>query len=455
VKTLLLHDGPMLTGGRCSSLLAFIAIALTPCFAHSFGPPSAVTGAPGDNPKACTLCHTSFALNSGAGGVSVVLQSGPVYIPGVKQRVTVMVQDPTPTQQRWGFQLTARLNSNLQSGQAGDLMPVDNLTQVICGDNGPKPCSSGVEFIEHTSAGTRNGTKNGVAFQFDWSPPSTNAGPVTFYVAGNAANGDGAPTGDYIYTSSVQLNPLTPAAPVVSAGNIVSAATSATGPVAANSWITIYGSNLGVTSRAWNSGDFIDGAFPTSLDGVSVILTAFGAPRLAYVGYVSPTQLDVLLPSDTNSTTVQVQVRNPAGITPPLPLTVQANAPQLLTLDGKYVFATHADGSFVGKPGLLPSVTTTPAQPGETITLYGTGCGATNPALIPGQLPGQALSLVSLPQVSIGGAVGAAVSGAAQAGNGGVYQIGVQIPANATNGDLPLIMQLGTASSTPTLITVQ
>ena len=108
--------------------------------------------------------------------------------------------------------------------------PSDNLTQVICEDAGPKPCSSGVAFIEHTSAGTRNGTKNGAAFQFDWTPPASNAGPVTFYVAGNAANGDGTSAGDHIYTSSVQLNPLTPAAPVVTAGNIVSAATSSVVP---------------------------------------------------------------------------------------------------------------------------------------------------------------------------------------------------------------------------------
>ena len=105
-------------------------------------------------------------------------------------------------------------------------------------------------------------------------------------------------TGDFIYTSSVQLTPAIPAAPAVTAGNIVSAATSVAGPMAPNSWVTIYGTNLGVTTRAWTDSDFVNGRIPFSLDGVSVVLNLFGAPRLAYVGYVSPTQINFLLPSD-------------------------------------------------------------------------------------------------------------------------------------------------------------
>ena len=72
--------------------------------------------------------------------------------------------------------------------------------------------------------------------------------------------------------------------------------------MAPNSWATIYGTNLGVTTRGWSDGDFVNGQIPFSLDGVSVFLNQFGAPRLAYVGYVSPTQINFLLPSDLNAT---------------------------------------------------------------------------------------------------------------------------------------------------------
>jgi len=271
-----------------------------------------------------------------------------------------------------------------------------------------KPCTSGTSFIEHTSAGTRSGTRNGVTFQFDWNPPATNAGPVTFYVAGNAANGNSASTGDLIYTSNLQMDPVVPVAPTVASGNIVSGATFAAGPVGAFSWVTVYGSNLSSTTRAWTDSDFINGAMPNSLDGVSVVLTFFGAPRLASIGYVSPTQVNFLVPSDTSATTVQVQLKNPAGITTPLPITVQASAPQLLTTDGKHAFGTHADGSRLDA-----------AAPGETIVLYATGCGPTIPALVPGQVPTQAASLSALPSVLIGGTAAHVTSVGVVIGTGG------------------------------------
>jgi uncharacterized protein (TIGR03437 family) len=331
------------------------------------------------------------------------------------------------------------------------LSPVDNFTQVICEDTGPKPCASGVSFIEHTSAGTRIGTTGGAIFQFDWTPPATNVGPVTFYAAGNAANGNGAPTGDLIYTTSVQLNPATFAVP--SAGSAVSAATSVAGPVAPNSWVTVYGSNLGVTTRAWSTSDFTAGGLPYSLDGVSVVVT--GAPRLAYVGYVSPTQVNFLVPSDFTPGAAVVQIRNSAGLSQKVPLTVQANAQQLLTWDGTYVSGSHASGGGLGKAGLLTSIPTTPATPGETISLNGTGCGPTTPAMITGQIPTQTLNLTTLPVVTIGGASAVVVSAAVPAGTVGVCQINVQVPASTPNGDQPIVVQAGTFSSAPVLLTVQ
>jgi len=437
-----------------SIVIPFLAAVVTTCaFGHSYGPAPRVTGAPGDNVRACTACHAGGALNSGPGSVRILLQSGPVYIPGVKQRIAVQAADPD--QQRWGFELTARLNSDLEKGQAGDFTPVDNFTHVICEDNAPKPCASGPSFIHHTTAGSRLGTRNGVSFQFDWTPPATNAGPVTFYVAANAANGNNANTGDLVYTSSVQLTPLTPAAPTVSAGNVVSAATSVAGNVAPNSWVTIYGSNLGVTTRGWTEGDFVNGGIPTSLDGVSVLLNQFGAPRLVYVGYVSPTQVNFLVPSDYTPSPSTVQVRNPAGMSTAVPITVQAGAAQLFTVDGKNVLGTHANGTYLGKTGLVPSLTTTPAVPGETIVVYATGLGATNPGLISSQVPMEPASLVTLPQVTIGGAAATVVSAGIVPGTVGLYQINVQVPSDAANGDLPLVVRVGNATSASTILTVQ
>jgi uncharacterized protein (TIGR03437 family) len=437
-------------------LLVLTAGTIAPfaLWGHSYGPAPRVTGAPGDNARACVACHAG-TLNSGTGSVSIVLPGGAVYTPGVKQRITVRVADAT--QQRWGFELTARLNSDPEKSQAGDLLPVDNFTQVICEDASPKPCvAGGPTFITHTAIGSRPGQRNGASYQFDWMPPATNAGPVTLYVAGNAANGNNANTGDLVYTSSVVVTPALAAAPAINAtGGVVSSATYSSVPMTANSWGTIYGSDLSVTSRSWNDGDFEAGTMPFSLDGVSVMLVQFGAPRLAYVGYVSPTQINFVLPADLAAAAVQVQVKNPAGISKQVPLAIQANAPQLFTIDGKYVWGVHSNGGVLGKAGLLASTSTTPAAPGETITIYGTGLGATNPAQVAGQVAAQSTPLATPPQVTIGGESATVVSGAVVTGTAGVYQLAVQVPASAQNGDLPVVVTLGTTGSAATQLTVQ
>jgi len=442
-------------GKIASYLSAAIVMGIVPggVFAHSYGPPARVTAAPGDNPRACTQCHSRGVLNSGSGSVTITLQGGPVYIPNVKQRVTVRVAEAG--QQRWGFQLTARLNSDPQNGQAGDFAPVDHMTQVVCEDNSPKPCRSGVSFIHHTSAGTRSGTPDGAAFQFDWIPPATNVGRITLYAAGNCANGDNNSTGDSIYSTSVELTPTIPAAPTVTAGNIVSAATGVAGPVTANSWVTVYGANLGVTSRSWDEGDFVNGGIPFSLDGVSVVLNAVTSPRLAYVGYVSPGQVNFLLPSDVVPGNTMVQIKNPAGTSTPVPITVQGNAPQLFTLDGKNALGVHANGVYLGKNGLLEGTDTAPARPGETISVYGTGLGPTAPALIPGQVPTEPAALVRLPQVTLGGADATVVSATVVPGSPGVYLITFRVPAGLPSDDAALTVQVANATSASTLVTVQ
>jgi uncharacterized protein (TIGR03437 family) len=211
--------------------------------------------------------------------------------------------------------------------------------------------------------------------------------------------------------------------------------------------VTLYGSNLGVTTRGWADVDFVNGAMPFSLDGVSVMLIQFGAPRLAYVGFVSPTQVNFLLPSDLTVTGTTVQVRNPAGISTAVPITIQAGAAQLFTSDGKSVLGTHASGTLLGKSA--------PAAPGETVVVYATGVGATTPAQIPGIVPTDPSPLATLPRVTIGGTSATVVSATVVPGAAGLYQINVQVPGDAANGDLPVAIQVGTVTSASAVLTVQ
>jgi len=123
---------------------------------------------------------------------------------------------------------------------------------------------------------------------------------------------------------------------------------------------------------------------------------------------------------------------------------VQAVAPAFfLQSDEKHIVATHPDGSLVG-----PTSTTTgatPAAPGETITLYGTGFGVTNPAAPEGKLITTTLPLVTLPTVTIGAidsqvAFGGLISV-------GLDQINVTVPASAPSGDVPVVAMVGTTAS--------
>jgi uncharacterized protein (TIGR03437 family) len=117
------------------------------------------------------------------------------------------------------------------------------------------------------------------------------------------------------------------------------------------------------------------------------------------------------------------------------------------------VAAQHPDYSAVGAANLLPGATTTPAKPGETILLYGTGFGPTNPPLPTAQLVTTAEPLANPVQISIGGVtVTATFAGLVSPG---VYQFNVPVP-NLPNGDAAVLATIGgVATQTLVSVTVQ
>src|ERR1041385_7098079 len=96
-----------------------------------------------------------------------------------------------------------------------------------------------------------------------WKAPSQTVGRVTFYAAGNAANGNGDPSGDFIYTTSVSLE-AGAALPNVTS---VSAASFAVGPLAPETITAAFSTglsqNLAVATTV---------PLPTELDGTQVIV---------------------------------------------------------------------------------------------------------------------------------------------------------------------------------------
>jgi uncharacterized protein (TIGR03437 family) len=422
--------------GKCASILSVIPVLI---YAYAGGPEPRHTGAPGDQTCAMAGCHTGTAVNSPNGNVTITAAGGTSYVPGQRQRITVTITDAA--QRVFGFQATARLESNLQGGQAGTFTPTDNRTQVLCDDGRVRPaagCSAQfpVEFIQHTSASSQN------TFTFDWTPPATNAGNVRLYVAGNAANGNGTNSGDRVYTASTTLTPSAGgggARPTIAQGGVADGFNFVAG-VASNTWTAIFGANLASNTKTWD--EAVQGTrLPTTLDGVSVSVNN----RPATIFFVSPGQINILTPNDDATGDVSVVVRNANGESAPVTVRKTAVKPAFYApfgADGRlYVTAVALDGTLVGKGGTDPRVRRA-ARPGEVILVFGTGFGPTNPVVATDQVVSGAPAITTPVRIRFGETV-ASFAGTGNLVAAGLYQFNVTVPATLANGDYPLIAEVG------------
>jgi len=220
--------------------------------------------------------------------------------------------------------------------------------------------------------------------------------------------------------------------------------------IAASTWVTIKGSGLAANTRTWGESDFNGNQLPASLDGTSVTIDS----KPAFVSYISPTQVNVLSPVDSATGPVMVKLTYNGAASNTMTAQMAQFAPAFFTFNGKYIAATHADGSLLGPASLYPG-STTPAAPGETITLYGTGFGPTTPAIVNGQTQSGAAATNNAVTIQIGGAsVTPSFAGLTATGE---YQFNVQVPASAANGDIAVVSTVGGVSSpaATTYITVQ
>ncbi|MGH9660615.1 MAG: choice-of-anchor V domain-containing protein, partial [Bryobacteraceae bacterium] len=389
--------------------------------------------------------------NTGPGRIVLTLP-GTTYTPGARQRITVRVEDPN--QRRWGFQVTARVVGSLKT-QAGSFTPVDSFTQVLCSNANlvEQSCNSPLllQFIEHTLSGSRPNTTVGATFEFDWTPPASNVGSVIFYAAGNAANNNAENTGDRIYTTNQTITfAAGGGGPRPTISSLENGGTPTSAAFAQNTWVAIKGSNLATTTRIWEGRDFNGNNLPTQLDGTSVKINNKDA--------LSPGQVNVLAPLETALGNVQVQVSTPGGSSDPVTGTIQQFAPAFFVVNGdspgnKYIAARHLDFSLVGPATLFPGATT-PARPGEVISLYGTGFGETNPPIPGGQIVTVPGTLTTMPVIRMGG-VNMDVSFAGQSATG-LYQFNVTIPESAPAGDQAVVAEIGGVSTQAgAFITVQ
>ena len=159
--------------------------AYTKAHRNSGGAAAGNTGAPGESALACAQCHSGGTTDGTAENLLIVSDgANPVteYIPGNVYTVSLgMASSPA----KKGFQATALDPSNNMAG---------NFTSLA----GVNVSGAARKYANHTNASNTSAT---IAWQWTWTAPATNVGDVTFYVASNRANNNGANSGDVIYLS--------------------------------------------------------------------------------------------------------------------------------------------------------------------------------------------------------------------------------------------------------------
>jgi uncharacterized protein (TIGR03437 family) len=232
--------------------------------------------------------------------------------------------------------------------------------------------------------------------------------------------------------------------PIILSGGIVGAGAS-NPPVQAVSpgaIVSIYGSNFSPpgAQRLLQGTDLLSGKLPTNLAGICVSFGGIGAS----ITSVFSNQINVQVP-ELPPGPVTVRVTANCGGTSPIAgnvsaVAVEKTSPEFYSstdsASGKnYVAAYNSSGTFTT---------------GSMVEAFGTGWGATAPAIAPGSLPAAAAQLASTPGLTLGG-VAIPAENIVYAGVSpccaGLYQVDFTIPPGVAKGDQPLIITVDGISS--------
>lgn len=150
-------------------------------------PPQNHTGATGSY---CTDCHGG-TLNSAGGSVSVTGLPIGSYKAGTAYNFSITSTHSAPDRMKWGFSIAAR-------NSAGAVVGTFSTTNPNAAVNGNELSHNNAVATALQSSYTYN--------NLIWTAPAT-PGPddvnITFYYVGNAANGNNASSGDFIYAGSI------------------------------------------------------------------------------------------------------------------------------------------------------------------------------------------------------------------------------------------------------------
>lgn len=191
--------------------ITFVAVLIcgaSVAIARMAGAPKARTGAPAVGTRVkesdCTTCHDASNGPNHPGGLLEILDLPEKFDLNTDYPIRVRLAQawtplpPDPLQ--WGFQLTA-VRADSGSGY-GTFTPGPGTQMATQAINFPTPPDPTRTWIGHNSSGLRTGQTGPVEWNFTWRSPGYAAAKVYFFAAGNAADGAGTTSDDFIHTTS-------------------------------------------------------------------------------------------------------------------------------------------------------------------------------------------------------------------------------------------------------------
>lgn len=231
-------------------------------------------------------------------------------------------------------------------------------------------------------------------------------------------------------------------APSYTPSSIANAASNEIGALAPNTIAYIKGDGLSFLTRALQPQDVpVSGIMPTVLPGTGVRVSVGNIAAQIY--YVSPKQINFLVPSNLRPGPFEVQVFADGVVGPRVPVRIAGAAPAFFEAPEGHALSARVDGSVV-----LPDQ---PAAPGDILITYATGLGETAPSQTYGQIARTAAWIrdPAAAQLTLGGRE--IVSDdilymGVSPGFAGLYQINWKVPEWAVSG-MELRLAVGEAKS--------
>jgi uncharacterized protein (TIGR03437 family) len=197
--------------------------------------------------------------------------------------------------------------------------------------------------------------------------------------------------------------------------------------------LSVFGTQLGNFAQSFGTVPL-----PQYLAGFEAAVNGVPAPLY----YVSPTQVNLQIPYETQPGPATLTVGNPY-------VNVNYNFQVAATAPGIF---TSADGALVPFPT---------AGQNQAITLYITGDGLVSPSLATGSAPAAGTPTSRLPKprgaltVTVGSVPATTTFVGIPAGYVGVTQINFTVPPGLSAGVQPVVVTVGNASSAPAKLTIQ